>query len=178
MSTTALTLVPCEPALDAVRLPRPRRGASAPRARSTSRSLSRVTGGARSARAVGGPAAPARRRGGCEALAAPLAPPAPDHRPLRLTRRGRLVVSCTAATLVTTAVVAVAGALGGAVADTQPVVTPAVVTVLPGQTLSEIAADVSPHEDWREVATRIADVNDLPTMVVRAGQRLTLPTRG
>ncbi|WP_432520012.1 hypothetical protein [Kineococcus sp. SYSU DK006] len=177
MSTTALTLVPCEPALDAVRLPRPRRGAPPSRARSASRPLALVAGGARSARAGGGPAA-ARRRGGCEALAAPLATPVPDRRPLRLTRRGRLVVSCTAATLVTTAVVAVAGALGGAAADAQPVATPTVVTVLPGQTLSEIAADVSPHEDWREVATRIADVNDLPTMVVRAGQRLTLPARG
>ena len=106
--------------------------------------------------------------------ARPLRAPA---RPLRLTRRGRLTVTCTAATLLTGAVVAVTGALSGASAGVERTPPPAVVTVLPGQTLSQLAGDWSPEEDWRAVAEDIVQLNALPSMTVQAGQRLTMPER-
>ena len=112
--------------------------------------------------------------------APPAAPPRRPARALRLTRRGRLVVTCTAATLLTGAVVAVTGALSGASAGVERTPAPAVavVTVLPGQTLSQIAGGWSPGADWREVAGEIVQLNALPSMTLQAGQRLTMPERG
>lgn len=99
--------------------------------------------------------------------------------PLRLTRRGRLVITCTAATVITGAVLAVAGAVGGAsaVAGTGTGPVPAVVTVLPGQTLSQIAGAWAPGDDWRDVAAEIVELNEMSSQAVQAGQRLTLPAR-
>ncbi|WP_432514031.1 LysM peptidoglycan-binding domain-containing protein [Kineococcus sp. SYSU DK001] len=105
------------------------------------------------------------------------------HRPhavsagVRLTRRGRLLVTCTAATALTGAVVAVTGALTGAAAGVERAPAPVVVTVQPGQTLSAIASGWAPREDWREVAGRIVQLNEMPSMTVWAGQRLVMPTR-
>lgn len=99
------------------------------------------------------------------------------RRPLRLTRRGRLLVTCTAATALTSAVVAVTGAFTGASAGVDRAPAPVVVTVVPGQTLSSIAAQWAPAEDWREVAGDIVDLNGLPSMTLEAGQRLTMPSR-
>ena len=105
-------------------------------------------------------------------------PTARAARPLRLTRRGRLAVTCTAATLLTGAVVAVTGALPGASAGVDRAPAPTVVTVLPGQTLSQIAGEWAPSRDWREVAGDVVQLNELPSMTLRAGQRLTMPERG
>jgi hypothetical protein len=112
--------------------------------------------------------------------ARPLAPPRRPARALRLTRRGRLVVTCTAATLLTGAVVAVTGALSGASAGVERTSAPpaAVLTVLPGQTLSQIAGQWSPGADWREVAGEIVQLNALPSMTLQAGQQLTMPEQG
>ncbi|WP_432543912.1 LysM peptidoglycan-binding domain-containing protein [Kineococcus sp. SYSU DK002] len=96
---------------------------------------------------------------------------------LRLTRRGRLLVTCTAATALTGAVVAVTGALTGASAGVHRAPAAVVVTVQPGQTLSAIASGWAPREDWREVAGRIVQLNEMPSMTVSAGQRLVMPTR-
>nr|WP_281373326.1 LysM peptidoglycan-binding domain-containing protein [Kineococcus aurantiacus] len=49
---------------------------------------------------------------------------------------------------------------------------------MPGQTLSGIAAQWAPAQDWREVADEIVELNALPSMTVQAGQRLVLPARG
>ncbi|MEW1955935.1 LysM peptidoglycan-binding domain-containing protein [Kineococcus sp. NPDC059986] len=98
-----------------------------------------------------------------------------DRRPLRLTRRGRLLVTCTAATALTGAVVAVTGAFTGASAGADRAPAPVVLTVVPGQTLSAIAAQWAPQQDWREVAGEIVQLNDLPSMTVQAGQQLTMP---
>lgn len=99
--------------------------------------------------------------------------------PLRLTRRGRLVLTCTAATVLTGAVLVVSGAVGGpsASAGSVPGPAPVVVTVLPGQTLSQIAGDWAPQDDWREVAAEIEELNELPGQALQAGQRLALPAR-
>lgn len=99
------------------------------------------------------------------------------RRPLRLTRRGRLLVTCTAATALTSAVVAVTGAFTGASAGVDRAPAPVVVTVAPGQTLSSIATQWAPTEDWREVAGDIVNLNGLPSMTLEAGQRLTMPSR-
>ncbi|WP_432562193.1 LysM peptidoglycan-binding domain-containing protein [Kineococcus sp. SYSU DK003] len=103
--------------------------------------------------------------------------PRAHARPLRLTRRGRLALTCTAATVLTGALVAVTGALTGASAGTEPAPPPAVHTVLPGQTMSGIAAIWAPAQDWREVAAEIVDLNGLTSMQLLAGQRLTMPDR-
>ncbi|GAA0316921.1 LysM peptidoglycan-binding domain-containing protein [Kineococcus aurantiacus] len=117
----------------------------------------------------------ARRRGTVRAhRTAALRPAAP----LRLTRRGRFLLTCTAATALTGAVLAVTGALTGASAGAERAPVPAVHTVLPGQTLSGIAAQWAPAQDWREVADEIVELNALPSMTVQAGQRLVLPARG
>ena len=99
--------------------------------------------------------------------------------PLRLTRRGRLVITCTAATVLTGAVLAVASAVGGPSAAAGGVSgpVPAVVTVLPGQTLSQIAGAWAPDDDWRDVAAEIVELNEMSSQAVQAGQHLTLPAR-
>lgn len=99
--------------------------------------------------------------------------------PLRLTRRGRLVITCTAATVLTGAVLVVASVVGGpsAAAGSSSGPAPAVVTVLPGQTLSQIAGDWAPDDDWRETAAEIVELNELTTQAVQAGQQLALPAR-
>jgi phage tail tape-measure protein len=79
--------------------------------------------------------------------------------------------------LITGAVVAVSGALTGASAGVERAPAPAVLTVLPGQTLSQIAGEWAPGADWREVAGDIVQLNALPSMTLQAGQRLTMPDR-
>ncbi|NAZ83678.1 LysM peptidoglycan-binding domain-containing protein [Kineococcus sp. R8] len=102
----------------------------------------------------------------------------PARRPLRLTRRGRLLVTTTAVAVLTSAVVAVTSAVGGGPAAAGTGAAPlVVVTVAPGQTLSEIAAQWAPGEDWRDVAVGIVEANHLPSQAVRAGQELVLPAR-
>lgn len=101
--------------------------------------------------------------------------PARAARPLRLTRRGRLLLTCTAASALTAAVVALTGAVAGATAGHQEVRVPAVHTVLAGQTMSSIATRWAPEQDWREVAAEIVRINGLSSMHLQAGQRLTLP---
>ncbi|WP_432507347.1 LysM peptidoglycan-binding domain-containing protein [Kineococcus arenarius] len=117
--------------------------------------------------------APAARRA---RSARPAARRGPGRRPLRLTRRGRLSATCTAAGVLAGVVLAVSAAAGEpAAAGGAAGAAPHVVTVLPGQTLSQIAAELAPGEDWREVAAAIAEVNGLASQALRAGQRLTLP---
>jgi phage tail tape-measure protein len=96
-------------------------------------------------------------------------------RPLRLTRRGRLLVTCTIATALTSAVVGLSGAVAGATVGAGQAPAPVVHTVLPGQTLSVIAAQWAPEEDWREVAAEIVEINGLSSMRLQSGQQLTLP---
>lgn len=100
-----------------------------------------------------------------------------SRRPLHLTRRGRLLVTTTAAAVITGAVIAVTSAVGGPAAAGTTVGRVVVVTVAPGQTLSQIAAQWAPEEDWRDVAVDIVDVNHLSSQALRAGQELVLPAR-
>lgn len=97
---------------------------------------------------------------------------APDST-LRLTRRGRLLVTllCSALVLAVAVVgarVAWADTSAAAPATTQ-------VTVLPGQTLWEIASTADPSADPRDAVIEVRDLNGLPDSQVFAGQVLTVP---
>jgi LysM domain len=105
----------------------------------------------------------------------------PDGRPeppLRLTRRGRLVlrglVVLVMLGLMTGAALTMAHRAEAADGPARPVVV-AHHVVLPGETLWGIAQQVAPHDDPRDTVARIAEFNSLTTTAVRAGQRLALP---
>lgn len=101
-----------------------------------------------------------------------------DGSPVRLTRRGRLLVTL----LVGLALAAMAVVLTGS-----PTATPGMeggglsatayerVTVQPGQTLWALALEVDPTADPRVVVQEIMELNALNSAGVRAGQVLLLP---
>lgn len=96
---------------------------------------------------------------------------------LKLTRRGRAVLTTLAA------VPLIAGALflalngGGAVASgDQARVQFQYVTVESGQSLWSIAEKVAPSADPRDVITEIVSLNQLDSAVVSPGQRLAIPS--
>ena len=93
----------------------------------------------------------------------------------RLTRRGRLVV--TVLVLVALSALLVAGAASVS-ARTTAAAEPATVEVVvqPGQTLWELAEEVAPEADPREVVHAIRELNGLSGSSVLPGQPLTVPT--
>jgi hypothetical protein len=91
---------------------------------------------------------------------------------LRLTRRGRLVVF--AASLAAVLGLGFAAA-GGSLADTEPEPT-RVITVEPGQTLWDIAADVSGGGDVRSTMAHLEAINHLDGSTLQVGQHLRVPT--
>ena len=94
---------------------------------------------------------------------------------VRLTRRGRLVV-LMAGLLVVLALGVLWGS--GSVATERPgTAEPTlVVQVEPGDTLYDIAAQVTTDGDVNATVERIEDLNRLDTTVVYAGQKLRVPT--
>lgn len=126
------------------------------------------------------------RRRGCAVTAVPprpvaqpalparpaAAPVAPGARQLRLTRRGRLTITLTMASLL--AVLGVVGAKTASASSDAPRATRQVL-VLPGETLWSIAAEVDPTADRRDVIADIVRINDLSTSRVMAGQTLVVP---
>ncbi|CAN5592563.1 hypothetical protein BH09ACT4_BH09ACT4_01890 [soil metagenome] len=98
---------------------------------------------------------------------------APTH--LRLTRRGRVVLFL----LVT--VPLVAGAFfavtngGQATATNDQGATLQHVTVSSGQTLWQIAGEIAPQADPREVVADIVQLNQLGSGDIQAGQRIAIP---
>jgi len=116
------------------------------------------------------------------------APPHPDaprpaaaRTPVRLTRRGRLVV--TAAALLLTAAVSVglagaAQALGHSGGAAQPARLGAGITrvqVRPGQDLWTLAEAYDPNADPRQVIQEILQLNSMSTDQVQPGQVLWMP---
>ena len=100
-----------------------------------------------------------------------LRPVARAAKPVRLTRRGRLVV------ILTLLVVAIVGFSMGRVSTqaagpAKPLPT---VTVAPGQTLWQIATRVAPHADPRAMVLQLEALNHLHGAAVMSGQRLLLP---
>jgi hypothetical protein len=97
--------------------------------------------------------------------------------PVRLTRRGRIVVRIGSAGLVLLGLTAgvllldrtaEAGSTPGAVPVSYRV-------VLPGETLWQIAGEVDPGADRRDTVARIVELNALPGAGVAAGQRIAVP---
>ena len=98
--------------------------------------------------------------------------------PLRLTRRGRVVVAVAAALVLAALSLVIASA---AQATNHPVSSRAAeqglaqVTVHPGQSLWSVAESADPAADTRVVIQQIIELNGLTGNVVFTGQRLWVP---
>ena len=101
--------------------------------------------------------------------------------PLRLTRRGRLVVTGMAVLLVAAGSVALAGAaqaMGHSEATARPGTAGAAITkveVRPGQSLWTLAEAYDPNADTRQVIQEILQLNSMSTDQVQPGQVLWMP---
>ena len=102
----------------------------------------------------------------------------PGTVPLRLTRRGRVVVAVAVALLLAALSLVIAAS---AQATNHPLAPHgaqqnlAQVTVRPGQSLWSVAETADPHADTRAVIQQIVELNGLSGDVVFAGQRLWVP---
>jgi hypothetical protein len=97
--------------------------------------------------------------------------------PVRLTRRGRIVVRIGSAGLTVLALVA-GVLLINRTAEAGSTSRPVPVTyrvVLPGETLWQIAGEVAPRVDRRDTVARIVELNALSTAGINAGQRIAVP---
>jgi LysM repeat protein len=98
--------------------------------------------------------------------------------PLRLTRRGRVVVAVAAALLLAVLSLVIAAS---AQATSHPLPSRGAqqnltqVTVRPGQSLWSVAENAEPGADTRAVIQQIVELNGLTGDVVFAGQRLWVP---
>jgi LysM repeat protein len=140
----------------------------------------------------GAPSDSARTRAAAR-WTAPLDPPAPGssqtprvratrpetaNPPLRLTRRGRVVVAVAAALVLAALSLVIAST---AQATNHPVSARAAqqglaqVTVHPGQSLWSVAESADPAADTRVVVQQIIELNGLTGNVVFTGQRLWVP---
>jgi hypothetical protein len=98
--------------------------------------------------------------------------------PLRLTRRGRIVVAAAAALLVTLLSLLLTGgawAAGPAAPSHGANRSLAQVVVLPGQSLWSVAQTAEPNADPRQVMQQIIELNGLAGDTIQAGQRLWVP---
>jgi len=95
---------------------------------------------------------------------------------LRLTRRGRIVLTTAAAIPVVLGALLFAVNGGGAVAtDSSSGATFDYITVSEGESLWQIAGEVAPNADPREVISDIVHLNQLPTSEIQAGARIAIP---
>ena len=102
-----------------------------------------------------------------------LAAPAPR---LRLTQRGRAVLTILAATPLVIAAFLFAINGGGATASLEGSSEALeYVTVEPGQSLWQLAEDLAPQSDPREVIAKLVQFNQLDGTDVYAGQELAVP---
>jgi hypothetical protein len=102
--------------------------------------------------------------------------------PLRLTRRGKIVLIGIPLVLLAALLLSLAGFFNSpAKASDSPedlAVTPTVtVTVQPGESLWAIAGSVAPERDARDVVADIVQLNNLTAGAVLPGQQLYVPTR-
>ena len=122
---------------------------------------------------------PARPVAARRAPAAPApAAPAAAASPLRLTRRGRVVVAAAAVLLVVAFSLIVAGAAQAISHSAAPGAARSAlarVVVRPGQSLWSVAESADPDADTRLVIQQIIQLNALTGDTVFAGQRLWVP---
>ena len=98
--------------------------------------------------------------------------------PLRLTRRGRVVVALAAALLVTMVSLLLAGVAQATNDGPSPRAARenlVQVIVRPGQSLWSVAESADPDQDTRAVIQQIIDLNSLNGDTVLAGQQLWVP---
>lgn len=95
---------------------------------------------------------------------------------LRLTRRGRVVVTALAALPLVAGALGLAVNGGGAAASGQGAGRSfEYLTIAAGQSLWQVAEDVAPTADPRDVIAAIIDLNRLTSESVQPGQRIALP---
>lgn len=95
---------------------------------------------------------------------------------LRLTQRGRQVLMFLAATPLVIAALAFGLNGGGATASLDdPGVTFDYVTVESGQSLWQLAGEIAPQADPRDVIAQVVELNALTSQDVYAGQELAIP---
>ena len=104
----------------------------------------------------------------------------PAGAPLRLTRRGRIVVSVLTVVLATLAITVASMAASGAQAANHGrpgagYVGMRQIVVRPGQTLWSIAERAETAVDTREVVTQIMTANSMTSSVLQSGRLLWLP---
>jgi nucleoid-associated protein YgaU len=132
------------------------------------------------------PAPPQQQAAPHQAAARPAVPAAarraaPGPAPLKLTRRGRLVLTVMAVLLVAAGSVALASAaqaLGHSGATPRPGTAGAAFTrveVRPGQSLWTLAETYDPNADTRQVIQEILQLNSMSTDQVQPGQVLWMP---
>jgi len=97
---------------------------------------------------------------------------------LRITRRGRAVLTLLVAVpLPIAAAVTGIGALGAAAGTQGSAATFSYVTVEPGESLWQVAQEVAPTADPRDVVADILTLNNLSSGEVQPGQRLAIPAQ-
>jgi hypothetical protein len=97
---------------------------------------------------------------------------------LRITRRGRAVLTVLIAIpLAVAAVLGGIGAVGATATETSGSDSFSYVTVAPGESLWQLAQEVAPKADPRDVVADITRLNDLQSGVVQPGQRLAIPAQ-
>jgi Tfp pilus assembly protein FimV len=98
---------------------------------------------------------------------------------LRLTARGRRVLTGAAALPIVVAIAFGAISGGSALASREegaPAGSFAEITVMAGESLWSIAQDIAPAADPRDVVDEIVRLNALDGVVLSAGQRLAIPS--
>jgi LysM repeat protein len=103
---------------------------------------------------------------------------APVRTRLRLTRRGRVVLTALVALplLVAMALVVLNGGRASA-GDTQAHVSFQTVTIQPGETLWQLAEQTAPNADPRDFVQDVVDLNALDGSGVQAGEQLAIPAK-
>jgi LysM domain len=108
--------------------------------------------------------------------AARVAPSGSRPARLRITRRGRAVLTVLVAVpLAVAATVGGIGAFGADASNTTPSGHYTYVTVQSGESLWQLAEQVAPNSDPRDVVADITSLNALESGVIQPGQRLAIP---
>ncbi|HEV7957759.1 MAG: Conserved rane protein [Microbacteriaceae bacterium] len=102
--------------------------------------------------------------------------PNPNRR-LRLTRRGRLVLTSLAALpfVLAVALTVLSGGVANASGDSAGVAAFEYVQVESGQSLWELAEAIAPDADPRDVISDVVHLNQLSSSDVQPGQQLAVP---
>ncbi len=98
--------------------------------------------------------------------------------PVRLTRRGRLIIVLTVMALLVAVGLVLGHGSSQAAGRGTAAATSQTLTVRPGETLWAVAARIAPHSDPRLVVADIESRNHLHGVEVRAGQQLRVPRIG